>query len=223
MAKKVIKYDLPLQIGFFVYQYAKLRMLQFYYDFMDQYLDRSDFQYLEMDTDSAYIAITAKNIEQLVKPHLKEQFYQEWNQWLPAEACSVHHQDYVHTKLVGKEWQPHSCCVQKKKFDKRTPGLFKIEWEGTGMVGLCSKTYYGWGDKTNKCSTKGISKKHNQLDKKQFLDVLMTKQSAGGINVGFQVKNNTVYTYRQERNALSYLYPKRRVMEDGITTAPLSI
>ena len=223
MAKKVIKYDLPVQIGFFVYQYAKLRMLQFYYDFMDQYLDRSDFQYLEMDTDSAYIAITAKNIEQLVKPHLKEQFYQEWNQWLPAEACSVHHQDYVHTKLVGKEWQPHSCCVQKRKFDKRTPGFFKIEWEGTGMVGLCSKTYYGWGDKTNKCSTKGISKKHNQLDKKQFLDVLMTKQSAGSINVGFQVKNNTVYTYRQERNALSYLYPKRRVMEDGITTVPLSI
>ena len=223
MAKKVIKYDLPVQISFFVYQYAKLRMLQFYYDFLDQYLDRKNYQYLEMDTDSAYIAIADKNIERLVKPHLKEQFYEEWNQWLPAEACLAHHQDYVRTKLEDKEWQPHSCCVQKKKFDKRTPGLFKIEWEGTGMVGLCSKTYYGWGDKTNKCSTKGISKKHNQLDKKQFLKVLMTKQSAGGINVGFQVKNNTVYTYRQERNALSYLYPKRRVMEDGITTAPLSI
>ena len=103
MAKKVIKYDLPVQIGFFVYQYAKLRMLQFYYDFMDQYLDQNDFQYLEKDNDSAYITIAAKNIEQLVKPHLKEQLYQEWNQWLPAEACSVHHQDYVHMKLVGKE------------------------------------------------------------------------------------------------------------------------
>ena len=54
MAKKVIKYDLPVQIGFFVYQYAKLRMLQFYYDFLDQYLDQKDYQYIEMDTDSAY-------------------------------------------------------------------------------------------------------------------------------------------------------------------------
>ena len=32
MNKSVVKYTLPLHIGFFVYQYAKLRMLQFYYD-----------------------------------------------------------------------------------------------------------------------------------------------------------------------------------------------
>ena len=41
--KKAIKLNLPLQIGLFVYQNAKLRMLQFYYDFLDKYLDRSDF------------------------------------------------------------------------------------------------------------------------------------------------------------------------------------
>ena len=34
--KARVKYDLPLHIGFFVYQYAKLRMLQFYYDFVDR-------------------------------------------------------------------------------------------------------------------------------------------------------------------------------------------
>ena len=55
--KKKIKLNLPMQVGFVVYQYAKLRMLQFYFDFMDKYLDRSDFQYCEMDTDSAYVAI----------------------------------------------------------------------------------------------------------------------------------------------------------------------
>jgi len=37
--KETVKLDLPLQIGFFVYGYAKLRMLQFYYDFLDYYLD----------------------------------------------------------------------------------------------------------------------------------------------------------------------------------------
>ena len=51
--KKSIKMDLPIQIGFFVYQYAKLRMLEFYYDLIDKFLDRSDFEYCEMDTDSA--------------------------------------------------------------------------------------------------------------------------------------------------------------------------
>ena len=36
--KSRVTYDLPLHIGFFVYQYAKLRMLQFYYDFVDRYV-----------------------------------------------------------------------------------------------------------------------------------------------------------------------------------------
>ena len=34
--KARVTYDLPHHIGFFVYQYAKLRMLQFYYDFVDR-------------------------------------------------------------------------------------------------------------------------------------------------------------------------------------------
>ena len=35
-SKARLTYDLPLHIGFFVYQYAKLRMLEFYYDFVDR-------------------------------------------------------------------------------------------------------------------------------------------------------------------------------------------
>ena len=34
--KARVTYDLPHHIGFFVYQYAKLRMLEFYYDFVDR-------------------------------------------------------------------------------------------------------------------------------------------------------------------------------------------
>lgn len=70
--KQAIKLNLPLQIEFFAYQYAKLRMLQFYFDFHDKYLDRSDFQYCEMDTDSAYIAISGPSVEKLVKAELKD-------------------------------------------------------------------------------------------------------------------------------------------------------
>ena len=132
-------------------------MLEFYYDFIDIYLDRKNFQYIEMDTDSAYIALAGQNLDDLVKPELKKQFFEEWNNWLPAEACVTHQKEFVDTKVAGHEWQPKSCCVKQKKFDQRTPGLFKVEWKGDGMVGLCSKTYFGWGDK-NKCSTKGISK-----------------------------------------------------------------
>ena len=43
MTKKSIKHDLPIHLGLFVYQYAKLRMLSFYYDVIDRFVDRSDY------------------------------------------------------------------------------------------------------------------------------------------------------------------------------------
>ena len=45
VGKHKIIMDTPIQIGCAVYQLAKLRMLQFYYDCLDKYVDRSDFQY----------------------------------------------------------------------------------------------------------------------------------------------------------------------------------
>ena len=52
MNKSVVKYTLPLHIGIFVYHYAKLRMLRFYYVFVDRCVERPLFQYCEMGTDS---------------------------------------------------------------------------------------------------------------------------------------------------------------------------
>ena len=57
--------DLPLQIGVAVYHLAKLRMLEFFYDFIDKFIDRSDYQIIEMDTDSNYFAFSEDNIEKL--------------------------------------------------------------------------------------------------------------------------------------------------------------
>ena len=77
MNKSVVKYTLPLRIGFFVYQYAKLRMLQFYYDFVDRYIERPLFQYCEMDTDSAYIALAGDTIDDLVTSEHREHYFRK--------------------------------------------------------------------------------------------------------------------------------------------------
>jgi hypothetical protein len=42
-------------------------MLEFYYDFIDYYIDKSDYQYCMMDTDSAYFAILGNCLEQVIK------------------------------------------------------------------------------------------------------------------------------------------------------------
>ena len=76
-------------------------------------------------------------------------------------------------------------------FDKRTPGLFKVEWRGDGFVGLCSKTYYCFGV-NDKFSTKGLSKHQNIINKESFLTVLSDRRSGSGVNRGFRVYNSDV-------------------------------
>ena len=223
MNKSVVKYTLPLHIGFFVYQYAKLRMQQFYYDFVDRNVERPLFQYCEMDTDSAYIALAGESIDGLVKADRRAHYFRHRSQWLPAECCDEHEDDYVRARIAGCPWlATESCCFARKAFDKRSPGPFKVEWCGDGFVGLCSKTYYCFGA-TDKYSTKGLSKRHNDIDKDTFLAVLTNRRSGGGINRGFRVRGSSVMTYIQERAALTYFYGKRKVLADGLSTAPLEV
>ena len=54
-----------------------------------------------------------------------------------------------------------------------------MEWSGDGFVGFCSKMYYCFGA-TDKYSTKGLSKRHNDIDKDAFLDVLTNRRSGSG-------------------------------------------
>ena len=218
--KQVVKFTLPFHIGFFVYQYAKLRMLQFYYDFIDRYVERPLFQYCEMDTDSAYIALVGETIDDLITSEHREHYFRHISEWLPAECCNEHEDEYVQARMAGRVWMAtESCCIAHKAYVKRTRGLIKVEMRGDGFVCLCSKTYcFG---ATDKCSTKGLSKRQNAIDKEAFLAVLNNRHSSSGTNCGFMVHNSSMMTYVQERAALTYFYGKRIVMAVGITTAPL--
>ena len=177
-------------------------MLEFYFDFMLEYVDPQDFQYVEMDTDSAYMALSAPVLADVIKPNLRTQYQQQKHLWFPREDTPEH-----------------------TAYDQRTPGLFKAEWIGRGFVGLCSKCYYCFGSTSggDKLSCKGVNKKQNPVNKDSFLQVLRTKQPGQGANRGFRTWGTSVVTYVQHKSALSYLYPKRKVQEDGITTLPLDL
>ena len=130
--------------------------------------------------NSAYIAIAGDSVESLVKHELREEFHQDKCNWFPRTDTAEH-----------------------KAYDKRTPGLFKVEWEGEGIIGLCSKTYYYCFGAKDKFSCKGVNKKTNEINKEKYLNVLLTKQNSAGVNRGFRVVNNAMYTYTQVRDAFS--------------------
>jgi hypothetical protein len=167
-----------MQIGYFVYQYYKLRMLEFYY---------------------AYIALSADTLEEMMKPDQRQVY-----------------------DIVKKNWFPRTDTPEHAAYDKRTPGLFKEEYSGDGMIALCSKTYYCLG-KEDKFSCKGINKRTNQITKEKYMDVLLSKKSVSSTNRGFRSMDNQVFTYSQKRTGFTYFFPKRIVLADGVSTAPLEI
>ena len=79
----------PFQVGIAVYQMAKLRMLEFYYDFLDRYFERRDFELIQMDTDNKHMAISGESLEEIiVRPHLREEFKTRKKQWLAWDKWS---------------------------------------------------------------------------------------------------------------------------------------
>ena len=49
-------------------------MLQFYYDCLDKCIGKSDFEFCEMDTDSAYLAISAESIDDIIKSEMQDEY-----------------------------------------------------------------------------------------------------------------------------------------------------
>ena len=93
----------PYQCGIAVYQLAKLRMLEFYYDFLDKFCDRRDFELIQMDTDSFYVALSANDFDDIIRPELKELYKEEKKNWLVTDEYSKEFQDYLNRNSEEKE------------------------------------------------------------------------------------------------------------------------
>ena len=53
--------------------------------------------------------------------------------------------------------------------------------------------------------------------------MLKDKKNVNVINRGFRARNNAIFTYSQEKRGLHYFYCKRKILDDGMSTAPLEI
>ena len=62
----------PIIVRFFMLQYAKLRMLELYYNFCDKFSDVNKFEKLEMDKDSLYLAHAEENSYDCIQPEKRD-------------------------------------------------------------------------------------------------------------------------------------------------------
>lgn len=79
--------DLPIQLGYFILQYAKMKMLEFNYDFLDIYVDRADYMLLEMDNDSNYLCLSAGNMHEVIKPNMRDIYEHHLRGYCRDDAC----------------------------------------------------------------------------------------------------------------------------------------
>ena len=192
--KRQVTITRPYQCGIAVYQLAKLRMLEFYYEFLDKFCDRRDFELIQMDTDSFYMALSAEDFDDIIKPEMKELYKEEKKNWLVTD-----------------------------EYSKRVPGLFKPEFKGKRMIALTSKCYYadnGRAEGVKKFSCKGVSRRHNEMNWERYRKALFGSLDKV-TNIGFRKRDNHIVTYEQSKLGLSAYYDKRIVHEDGIHTSCL--
>ena len=82
LVKPEIEHREPIIVGLFILQYAKLRMLELYYNFFKKFCDTDKYEELEMDTDSLYLALSEENLEDVILPAKRA----EWKQ-LRSKGC----------------------------------------------------------------------------------------------------------------------------------------
>ena len=198
--KRQVTITRPYQCGIAVYQLAKLRMLEFYYDFVDKFCDRRDFEVIQMDTDSLYMVLSAEDFAEIIRPDLKELYKDEKPKWLVTD-----------------------------EYSKRVPGLFKPEFKGKRMIALTSKCYFADNGDSEagasqecipKFSCKGVSRRQNKMSWERYRNALFGALDKV-TNIGFRKKEHHIVTYEQTKLGLSAYYDKKIVHEDGIHTSCL--
>ena len=197
--KTKMESDLPVHLGVYLLQMAKLHMLRYHYDVFDRYVPREHYQLLCGDTDSIYYCLSKSTLQEAVRPELLQEFRSEL-----YDYCDDKWNDITQR---GSGFLMRECCTRHNAFDKRSLGLMKLEASGDCLVALCSKTYVLRKFKDGcKVSSKGLSKSALQNPVDVYKQVL-----------------NTLVTYKQFRGSISYFYIKRTVRGDGVTTDPLKL
>ena len=124
LAKSKIEHREPIIVGFFILQYAKLRILELYYSFFDRFCDVNKFEELEMDTGSLYLALAHENLYDCIRLAKK----QEWEAFRQQDC----NDSFQAVAIQG--FFPRTCCSKYKKHGKREPGLFKEEFRLTEKI-----------------------------------------------------------------------------------------
>ena len=121
MLKSTVEHREPIIVGFFMFQYAKLTMLELYYNFSDKFCDVNKFEEFEMDADLLYLAPAEENLYDYVQPEKKD----IWENMRENDCRDPFKAD------AKSYFFPRTCCSIHGNYNEREPGLFSEEFRCT--------------------------------------------------------------------------------------------
>ena len=218
LAKAEVEHKVPVVVGFYILQYANLRVSELCYNFMDKLCDINKYEELEMDTDFPYLALAELELTEYIRPEMKT----EWDKMRSIDCNDSFAAD------SSRNFFPRTSCTKHQKHNKREPRLFKEDFKFSEMLCICSKTNCCYDLTSNKL--KFNSKVLNRLVLEQsgngplenYHKVLDDAVIIRSTNRVFRPKDHTVVTYEQTKQAMSYFSPKRMIEDNGGHTHPLN-
>lgn len=82
-----------------------------------RYVERKDYQYMEMVTDSAYMALLAP-LHLVVRPDIRS-FYKCYGDWFHRPYCEERRVSFVETQMAvykgGVAWILKECCASSSR------------------------------------------------------------------------------------------------------------
>ena len=195
---------------------AKQHQLQMLYGFLHVFLDKTLFSVTLCDTDSLGIECGREQIEDCVKPEMKDEFNR-----LLYGCCDQKEPD-------KNAFMPRLCCNTHIAWDKRRSGLYKYELQdNTCCVALSAKCYLmSKKDDSVVIKAKGVQRPYESISDpvQTFKRVLQKQEFVSCTNKGFRSLSGSVLTYEVSKLALSNFYCKRIVLGPlGIYTKPLEV
>ncbi len=209
---------MPIVVGLNVLCLAKKLLLDFHYSFVSKMFMTTMYKTLSTDTDSLYVGLGSKNLIENVKPELRQLF---------TDQMEGHHDTPDDQLILGQNvsYLGRTCCEDHRKKDSLTPGFWKLEWSGEGLVALSSKTLCGKGahGQDSKVTCKGLQKRRLSNAYEKYLKVLKSSRADGCRNVGFRRYGTRMFTSSVFKFGLKNQYWKRVIQSDGITSLPLDL
>ena len=210
--------NLPVVVGLNILCLAKKLLLDFHYSFVAKMFMSTMYKTLSTDTDSLYIGLGSQNLIENVKPELRELFLHQ---------MEGHHETPDEQLIPGQNvsYLGRTCCEMHRRKDSLTPGFWKLEWSGVGLIALSSKTLCGKGPhgEDSKITCKGLQKRRLNNAYEKYLNVLKTSRGDGCRNFGFRRYGNRMYTYSVFKQGLKTHYWKRVIQSDGTSSLPLDL